>query len=249
LFGSFHLTAPDATKSCGTSFVHVASNCGVRRCSRTLEDQQDPIFFYEPASLLDGPRWDVGVVVRNEPDFAAVDSTFRIDFRKIPRLRSADEVISRGRAAIRHDVADLDFGVARPLIVPFVRCKAMCGERTGNDRATDQRNELPPSHSITSSATCCNRALHRSHDGWELQQHAVTRSLDDPAADHCAREQLPEARLRAIAAAPRRAYGGSSVFRLGSRCGPLTMAPAAISSSGANSAITNRILNDIARPT
>ncbi len=88
--------------------------------------------------------------------------------------------------------------------------------------------------------------LRLSRDG---PSNSAGGSLDDPAADHCAREQLPEARLRAIAAAPRRAYGGSSVFRLGSRCGPLTMAPAAISSSGANSAITNRILNDIARPT
>src|SRR6266571_1680560 len=95
-------------------FVHVAADCSVRRRSGTLEEQQDPILFHEPASLLERPRGDVGVIVRNECDFATVDSAFRIDFRKILLLRSTDEVISRSRAGIRHDVADLNFGVARP---------------------------------------------------------------------------------------------------------------------------------------
>ena len=42
--------------------------------------------------------------------------------------------------------------------------------------------------------------------------------------------------------------GGSCVFRLGSRFGPWSIAPAAINSSGANKAIRKRILNDICPP-
>jgi hypothetical protein len=43
-------------------------------------------------------------------------------------------------------------------------------------------------------------------------------------------------------------HGGSCVFRLGSRSGPCRIAPAAISKTGANKAISKRILNDICPP-
>jgi hypothetical protein len=46
-----------------------------------------------------------------------------------------------------------------------------------------------------------------------------------------------------------RGHGGTCVFRLRSRSCPCTRTPAAITSSGVNKAMRNKMLNNIARPT
>jgi hypothetical protein len=93
-----------------------------------LEDQQHLVALHQLARLLHGLRRTEGVVVADEGDLATVDAALFIDFLEIGRLGLADHPIGGCRSAIGHDIADLDFGIARAGIVFLLRVGRGCGD-------------------------------------------------------------------------------------------------------------------------
>src|SRR6202030_4266081 len=74
--------------------------------------QQDLVLLDQLAHLLDGLRRAVAVVAADEGDLAAVDAAPFVDHGEIGGVHFADDPIGRSRAAIRHGIAELDFGIA-----------------------------------------------------------------------------------------------------------------------------------------
>src|SRR6266403_3846912 len=89
----------------------------VRRRAKGIEDQQYFVALHQLAYLLYGLRRAVAVVIADEIDLAAVDAALGVDLLEVGLLGLADHAVSGGRAAIGHDVADLDFGVGRTGVV------------------------------------------------------------------------------------------------------------------------------------
>src|SRR5207248_3827491 len=87
-------------------------NGGVGRRAKGAEDQEDLVALDQLACLLDGFRWTVGVVIRNEVDPAAINTPFRVYLAKIGRLGPADDAVGRRWPAVRHNVADFDLSVS-----------------------------------------------------------------------------------------------------------------------------------------
>jgi len=101
--------------------VHVFLDCGIGRRAEALEDQQHLVALHQLARLLNRFRRAEAVVVGNEIDLAAVDAAFGIDLGEIGRLGLADQAVGGQRPAVGHDVAELDFDVARTRIVFLLR--------------------------------------------------------------------------------------------------------------------------------
>ena len=101
--------------------VHVFHDRRIGRRAERLEDQQDLVALHQLARLLDRLRRAVGVVIGDEIDLAAVDAALGVDHVEIGFFGLADHAIGRRRAAIGHDVADLDLGVAGAGIVFLLR--------------------------------------------------------------------------------------------------------------------------------
>ena len=78
------------------------------------ECQENLVLLDELAGHIQRLRRIIGVVIRDEPDPAAVDAAFGVDLVEIRRDHLADDAIGRGRAAVGHRVADPDLAVARP---------------------------------------------------------------------------------------------------------------------------------------
>jgi hypothetical protein len=74
------------------------------------EDQRDFIVFHQPPGLLHGFRRRVAVVKRDQVDLAAVDAAALIEHLEIADLTLAERAERRDRPAVRHGLADLDFG-------------------------------------------------------------------------------------------------------------------------------------------
>ena len=101
--------------------VHVFVDRRVRRRSERTEHQQHFVAFDQLARLLDSLGRAVGVVIGNEFDLAAINTAVIIDLLEVAFHRLANDAVSRGRAAIGNDVADLDFRIGRAGIVFFLR--------------------------------------------------------------------------------------------------------------------------------
>src|SRR5215831_10071471 len=121
-FGSFHLAAPLPTKSCGTflAFIYRWIAALMRRSQRT-ENKQDLVTFNELARLLHCLVRAVGVVIADEVDPAAVDAALGVDLVEVGGIAAAEFAKGRGRPAVGHGIADLDFAVARAWIVLLLR--------------------------------------------------------------------------------------------------------------------------------
>ncbi len=97
--------------------VHVALDRGVGRSAQRVEDQQHLVALDQPPRLFHRRRRTVGIVVGDEGDLAAVDAALLVDLVEVGNLGLADHAIGGRRPTIRHDVADLDLGVAGAGIV------------------------------------------------------------------------------------------------------------------------------------
>jgi len=102
-------------------------NAVVSRRTKTLKDEQRFIALHQLACLLNGLGWAVGIIVRNEFDFSSVDATLGVDLGKKGGLRSAYQRVGRQRPAVRHDIADLDLGIARTGIIFLLRIRRSDG--------------------------------------------------------------------------------------------------------------------------
>src|SRR5205814_8001366 len=71
--------------------------------------------------LLDRFGRAIGIIVGNEVDLAPVHAAIVVDHPEIGTHRLADDAIGRRRPAVRHNVADLDFGVGYARIVFLLR--------------------------------------------------------------------------------------------------------------------------------
>src|SRR6202158_546430 len=131
--------------------VHVFLGGRIGLGPERLEDQQDFITLHQLARLLYGFRRTEGVVVADEGDLAAVDAAFGVDLVEIGCLGLPDHAIGGCRTAIRHDIADFDFGVARARIIFLLRIRRGRGHRGGcgkcrkRNKASDtsQHRSLP----------------------------------------------------------------------------------------------------------
>src|SRR5262249_40718678 len=85
---------------------------GVGRRAERIEGREHLILLDELAYHLDGLRRAVAVVPGDEVDLAAVDAALLVDHVEVGGLGLADRAVARSRAAVRHGVAELDFGVA-----------------------------------------------------------------------------------------------------------------------------------------
>ncbi len=119
--------------------IHVFLDRRIGLGAERLEDQQHFVAFHQLARLLHGLRRAEAVVIADEGDLAAVDAAVVVDLAEIRRLGLADRAVGRGRPAERHDVADLDFGVAGAGVVCLLRRARRGGaERDGQDRGERQ---------------------------------------------------------------------------------------------------------------
>ena len=127
--------------------IHVFLNRGVARGAERREDQEHLVALDQPARLLHGLRRAVGVVICDEIDPAAVDAAIVVDHPEIGAHRLADRGIGRRRAAVRHDVANLDFRVGDAGIVFFLRDRrhGSCGDNYSgkSKRKTKRPDEIP----------------------------------------------------------------------------------------------------------
>ena len=130
--------------------VHVFQDRRVGRRAERLEDQQHLVALDQLARLLDGLRRAIGVVIGDEVDLAAVDAALVVDHPEIGGLRLADHAVGRRRAAIGHDVADLDFGIGGAGIVFLLRQGRCRDEHAGSKNgegskafATTRHRSLP----------------------------------------------------------------------------------------------------------
>src|SRR6185295_19732803 len=105
------------------------------------------------------------VVIGDEIDLAAVDAAFGVDLLEVGFFGLADHAIGRRGPRIRHDVADLDFGIAGAGVVfllseGWAACRSeQCeGSREGPHSQLDSRHsDLPGSLMIVclwSQALC-----------------------------------------------------------------------------------------------
>jgi hypothetical protein len=120
-FGSFHLVAPVATKSCGIFLAFRYFWIAL------FEGALDQL-----ADLLHGLRRRIAVVIGDEVDLAAVDAALVVDHLEIGFFGLADDAIGRRRTAVRHDVADLDLGIGRAGVVFLL--SECCAGAEGRDR-------------------------------------------------------------------------------------------------------------------
>ena len=125
--------------------VDVFLDRGVGGGAERAEQQQNLVALDQLARLLDGLRRRIGVVIGDEIDLAAIDAALVVDLLEHRAHRLADHTIGRRRAAIGHDVADLDLGVAGAGVVLLLR---QCGggarghreaEQGGRDTASGQQ--------------------------------------------------------------------------------------------------------------
>ena len=118
--------------------VHVFLNRGVARGAEGREDQEHFVAFNQSTRLLHGFRGTVGVIIADEADLAAVHAAIVVDHPEVGAHRLADDAVGRGRPAIRHDVADRDFGIGDAFVVFFLRD----GRHAGCD--DDEGDEAKP---------------------------------------------------------------------------------------------------------
>jgi hypothetical protein len=97
--------------------------------SQRIENQQHVVILDQLSSLLEC-RWRaISVVVGDEVDCAAVDSTLVVDHPDKRGFRLADGRVGRRRSAVRHDVANLDLASFTP--GPYRFWAAAAPETTG----------------------------------------------------------------------------------------------------------------------
>jgi hypothetical protein len=119
--------------------VQVLLDRRIRRGAERIEDQQDFVALDQLACLFHRLRRAVGVVIRDEIDLAAVDAALGVDLLEVGLFGLADHAIGGSRSAVGHDVADLDFGIARAGIV-FLLCEnAARGRREYSKRGGKNR--------------------------------------------------------------------------------------------------------------
>ena len=132
--------------------VHVFVDRRIRRRAERIEDEQDFVALHELARLLDRLGRAIAVVIADEVDLAAVDAAGVVDHLEVGGLGLADHAVSGSGTAIRHDVADLDFGIGRAGIVFLLRERAAarsgkqseCGNRCDRNSACENSHDVLP---------------------------------------------------------------------------------------------------------
>src|SRR6185312_6299703 len=107
----------------------------VWRRAQRVEYEKYLIFFHQFARLFHCLGRVVAVVVRDEVDLAAIDAALVVDHFEVSGLGLADCPVGRGRSGVRHDVADLDFGVGGTGVVFLLRQRR---STDGGDRQSGQ---------------------------------------------------------------------------------------------------------------
>src|ERR1700738_2391373 len=107
---SANFEAPEPTNSCGMFLLCRYFDIAVLWGADRREDQRNFIALHQPHGLLHGFRRRVAVIQRDQVDLAAVDAAALIEHLEIADLALAERAERRNRAAIRHGLADLDFG-------------------------------------------------------------------------------------------------------------------------------------------
>ena len=103
-------------------FVHG----GLRRGAERAEQRQHFFLLDQPPRRLDAFRRAVGVVHGQELDLAAVDAALLVDHLEIGLADPPEHAVERAGTAMRHGLAELDFGVARAGIVFLLGCADEC---------------------------------------------------------------------------------------------------------------------------
>ena len=91
--------------------VHVLLDCGVTGRAQGVEDQQNFIALDQLAGLLDRLRRAVRIIIGDEVDLAAVDAAFGVNLVEVGGFGLSNRCLCGCGTRVRHDVADLDFGV------------------------------------------------------------------------------------------------------------------------------------------
>ena len=122
-------------------FVHG----GLRRGAERAEQRQHFLLLHQPPRRLDAFRRAVGVVHGEEFDLAPVDAALFVQHLEIGFADPPQHAVERTRAAMRHGLAELDFGVARARIVFFLGGPDIGrGQHGGGDRGKSGGAEFAP---------------------------------------------------------------------------------------------------------
>lgn len=122
-------------------FVHGS----LRRGAERAEQGQHFLLLHQPPRGFNAFRRAVGVVHGQELYLAPVDAAQFVQHLEIGFADTAEHAIKRTRAAVRHSLAELDFGVARTRIVFLLGCPDIRGgHRRGEDRGKRGGAEFAP---------------------------------------------------------------------------------------------------------
>ena len=94
--------------------VEILRRRRARRGAHGAEHEGDVVVLDQPPRRLDGLRRRKTVVERDHVELAPVDAALLVDGVEIGGKGLAGDAQRRGRAGIRHDIAELDFGVGDP---------------------------------------------------------------------------------------------------------------------------------------
>jgi hypothetical protein len=122
--------------------VEIFVHGGLRRGAERAEQRQHFLLLHQPPRRFDALRRAIGVVHGEEFHLASVDAAVSVHHLEIGFANPAEHPVERARAAVRHGLADFDFGIARTRIVFLLGGLHRCGGR--EDRGDGGGAEVAP---------------------------------------------------------------------------------------------------------
>jgi hypothetical protein len=137
--------------------VQIFLDRGIRRRAQRVEDEENFVAFNQLPRLFDGLRRRVGVVVRNKPDLAAIDTAFSVDLPHIGFAGFRHHAEGRCRAAIGRGISDLDFAVGDARAIFLLAGGYLTGE--SKERCRDGEASRNDHDFLPSFYNFCGRLL------------------------------------------------------------------------------------------
>ncbi len=126
-----------------------------RRGAHGAEHEGDVVVLDQPARGLDRLRRRKAVVERDHVELAPVDAALLVDHVEIGSKYLAGDTERRRRAAIRHDIAEFDFGVGNAGLLGACRGRDAQSEQRGKKGRGELARSDHASSSPANGRQCC----------------------------------------------------------------------------------------------
>src|SRR4030095_3102305 len=94
--------------------VEVLVDRRIRWRAERAEHQQDFLLLYEPARLLDRPRWTVAIIEADQVDLPPTDSALLVEHPEVSGFSPPQRGPCRDGSAVGHRLSDLDRRIRYP---------------------------------------------------------------------------------------------------------------------------------------